>query len=121
MRIAYTLMHEAVRANINLGRSVIVSATYSRQTNQNFLLDIIKAHPGARLKGIRCSFNDTEEEIRRRIAARGPKEGFCAAIEHYLVDKNERHDYTDLWGVLEISTSQPPETCVAQALEFIRS
>ncbi len=119
MRIAYTLMHEAVRVNLELGRSVIISATYSRQTAQKFLLDIVKAHPGAHLKSIRLKFNDTDEEILRRIAARGLHEGFCATLEHYL-DAKKRYDHADLWGVLEISTSQPLNACVAQALEFVK-
>ncbi len=119
MRIAYTLMHEAVRANINLGRSVIVVATYSRQPAQQFLLDIVKAHPGARLKGIRCVFNDTLEEVERRIAAKDRGRGGCKTVEHYFIDKNERHDYTDLWGVCEVNTSEPPEACVKRAAQFI--
>jgi predicted kinase len=122
MRIAYTLMHEAVRANIALGRSVICDATYSSRSAQKFLLEIIRAHPGAKLKGIRCVFNDTEEEIRRRIdSISRDKEGGCKTVGHYLTDKNQRHDYTDLWGVLEVNTNNPLEDCVKRALEFINS
>lgn len=121
MRIAYTMMHDAVRLNINLGRSVICAATYSRRTAQKFLLDIVRVHPGARLKGIRCVFNDIEEEVRRRIASVDrDREGGCKTVEHYLIDKNVRHDYTDLWGVLEVNTSEAVESCVAQALDFIQ-
>lgn len=121
MRIAYALMHEAVRINLELGRSVIISATYSRQTAQKFLLDIVKAHPGAHLKGIMLRFNDTDDEIIRRITARGLHEGFCATLEHYKTDRDKRYDYADLWGVLGINTSEnTPDACVAQALEFVK-
>ncbi len=119
MRIAYTLMHEAVRVNIGLGRSVICAATYSSRAAQKFLLQIVRAHPGARLKAIRCVFNDTDEEIFNRIQ-RGFGKGGCKTIEHYKLDRDVRHDYTDLWGLLEINTSNPLDICVIQILNFIK-
>jgi predicted kinase len=120
MRIAYQCMHEAVRVNITLGRSVICAATYSKRAAQKFLLDIVRAHPGARFKGIRCVFNDTTDEIQRRLRSMDTLGG-CKTVEHYFIDKNIRHDYTDLWGVLEVNTSNPVYVCVAQALEFIKN
>ena len=119
MHIAYTIMHEAVRANISVGRSVICAATYSSRTAQKFLLGIVKAHPGARLKAIRCVFNDTDEEVLRRIE-RGFGKGGCNTLEHYKLDRDVRHDYADLWGVLEINTSNPLGVCVERILDFIK-
>jgi predicted kinase len=67
MRIAYSIMHEAVRANIALGRSVICAATYSRTSSRKNLLEIATSHPKAKLKAVYCLFNDTNEEVLRRI------------------------------------------------------
>jgi predicted kinase len=120
MRIAYTLLHEAIRVNIDLGRSLIVAAAYSRKASQQFLLDAMKDHPCVRLKGICCSFDDTREEINRRLGAADRGRGGCRTVEHYLIDKHERFDYVDLWGALEINMSQPLDSCIAHAIEFIQ-
>ncbi len=130
MKVAYTLMHDAVRLRALEGWNTIVAATYSRQANQRFLLQAALANPDARIRTIRLSFNDTPEEVQRRIderKARG-EEGGCQSVEHYFTDKRQRHDYThvaELGPLLELDTTdcafEAHEARVAQALEFIRS
>jgi predicted kinase len=120
MLIAYYLMHEAVRMNISFDRSIICAATYSRVSNQKILLDIVNAHPKTRLKAVFCVFNGTEEEISRRInLPNRDNESGCKTIEHYLYNKSI-YDYTDLWDSLRVDTSNPPQTCVEQIMEFIK-
>lgn len=119
MRLAYTAMHDGVRAAINLGRSVIVAATYSKVPAQNFLREIVEAHPGARLVGVKCVFDDTEEEVRRRLQGERGRGG-CLTPEHYFSDR-KNYDHADLWGVTEVNTSRPLEECVEEVVRLIES
>ncbi len=96
MTVAYTVEHAAVKANLEAGFSLIISATYSRKSNQEFLRKAVEGG-GGELKLIWCKFNDTEEEIARRVNERLAKEapGGCRSVEHYLDDK-KRYEGTDL-------------------------
>lgn len=88
MRVAYTVLHEAVKANLSQGFSVIVSATYSRYAAQEFLEKAVSAGGGT-LRVVRFRYNDTREEIERRIndrVSRGAVGG-CRSVSHYLADK----------------------------------
>lgn len=88
MTVAYTVLHAAVEANLVQDFSAIVSATYSRHTNQDFLQAAVE-RGGGELKIIWCQYHDISEEIERRVAdrlARGAVGG-CRSVAHYLDDK----------------------------------
>ncbi len=88
MTVAYTVLHTAVEANLTQDFSIIISATYSRHSNQDFLSAAVD-RGGGKLKIVWCQYNDTPEEIERRIKdrlARGAIGG-CRSVEHYLDDK----------------------------------
>lgn len=89
MTVAYTVLHAAIEANLMQGFSVIVSATYSRHSNQDFLFSAVNRGDG-NLKIILCQYNDTIEEIKRRIQDRLTHGalGGCRSVKHYLDDKD---------------------------------
>lgn len=89
MRVAYTILHAAVEANLTQGFSVIVAATYSRRASQEFLQAAVERADGV-LKVIWCQFSDTPEEIERRVADRltHGAVGGCRSASHYLDDKS---------------------------------
>lgn len=88
MTIAHTIIHTAVEANLAQGYSLIVSATYSRHSSQDFLSAAVKKNDG-NLKVIWCQYSDTPEEIGRRIQDRLERStvGGVRSVEHYLYDK----------------------------------
>jgi predicted kinase len=88
MQIAYRILHEAVEANLAAGLSVIISATYSRHSSQDFLSASVERGGGV-LKMILCTYDDTPEEVERRIKGRLAKGYFggCRSIGHYRDDK----------------------------------
>jgi predicted kinase len=118
LQIAYTILHKAVEANLLAGRSLIISATYSRRSSQSFLVEAIR-QGGGRLKLIRCSFDDSPEEIERRVKKRVASGaiGGCRSVAHYLADKARYEEFDE--PHLKLNTSQPLEVCLAQTLAFI--
>lgn len=89
MTVAYTVLHAAVEAHLSQGFSIIISATYSRHTNQELLQSAVERGNGI-MKVIWCQYHDTPTEIERRVAdrlARGTVGG-CRSVSHYLDDKS---------------------------------
>lgn len=88
MKVAYTVLHAAVEANLAQDFSVIVSATYSRHSTQDFL-QAVAEKTGGNLKVIWCKYNDTPEEIERRVVERvaSGAVGGCRSVSHYLDDR----------------------------------
>lgn len=89
MTVSYTILHAAVEANLMQGFSVIISATYSRHNAQDSLSAAVK-RGGGNLKVIWCQYNDTNEEIERRVCDRLERGavGGCRSVTHYLDDKS---------------------------------
>jgi len=89
MTVAYTVIHAAVEANLAQGFSLIISATYSRHTNQDFLQKAVERGNGT-LKVIWCQYHDNLEEIERRVADRltSNSVGGCRSASHYIDDKS---------------------------------
>ena len=118
MTVAYTILHAAVRANLTAGWPIIVSATYSRHSNQEFLCQAVK-DGGGELKLVWCRFDDTKEEIARRVNERIKKGiiGGCRSAQHYLDDKT-RYEGTNL-PHLKIDPSSDPEAAISRILEYI--
>lgn len=89
MAVAYTVLHAAVEENLKQGFSVIISATYSRHSNQEFLFSAVERGCG-NMKFVLCQYNDTTNEVKRRIQerlARGAIGG-CRSVDHYFDDKS---------------------------------
>ncbi len=122
MIVAYTVLHTAITANLLQGFPVIVTATYSRHTAQDFLVDAVK-QGGGNLKVVWCQYDDTPEEVERRIADRVERgaTGGCRSVSHYLDDKAR---YAGIKLPHTVAMMNGGETGVvqaaSQALEFIR-
>ena len=83
-----------------VGRSLIITATFSRKMGQQMLLDLMAKHQNAQLKVIQCiPQGDTSEEVARRIANRnfghGKHMGAVNSVERYNEVKN-RYDPIEL-------------------------
>lgn len=88
MTVAYTVLHAAVEANLHQGNSLIICATYSRHANQDFLEAAVRRGGGTTCY-VLCTYNDTPEEVGRRITERVTTgaTGGCRSVEHYFTDK----------------------------------
>jgi len=121
MTVAYTILHAAVEANLAQGFSIIIAATYSRHTNQDFLQAAIE-RGGGDLKVIWCQYNDTEEEIERRVADRlaHGAVGGCRSVSHYQDDKS-RYEGIELPHIVVRMENGEKGTnkAVEQALKYI--
>lgn len=118
MRVAYTLLHEAVKANLQAGWPVIVSAMYTAKGSQEFLRRAVEEN-GGKLKLIWCVFDDTDEEVTRRIAKRISRNeaGGVHSVSHYFEGKS-RHEGTDL-PHLKVNTSQDLVVITKDVLAYI--
>ncbi len=129
MRIAYQAMHEgAVNAMLGAGRSIIISATYSRKGSQEFLAGLTRKH-GAKVKIVLCTIkNPTPEELERRMAREAGRKfvSGCNSWADYQ-DISARYQSVTTTGVflaeqiLEIDTGQPLESYLPRVTEFVRS
>jgi len=93
MTVVYKVLHAAVEANLREDFSLIIVATYSRHSSQDSLGDAVRRGGGV-LKLVLCEYEDTPDEIERRIAARindSRYSGGCRSVSHYLADK-ERYE-----------------------------
>lgn len=119
MVLSYRIMHITAAANLAAERSLVISATYSREAYQQGLLEAVAA-AGAPvdLKGLRLVFNDTEEEVARRIADRDFGVGGCNAVSHYFDDR-ARYQKVSLFPFYKIDTSAAREEVLALALSYV--
>lgn len=121
MTVAYIVLHAAVEANLAEDFSVIVSATYSRHRNQDFLKAAVE-RGGGTLKIIWCQYRDTPEEIERRIndrVARGVTGG-CRSVSHYFDDKKRYEGIALPHIVVAMEGGDEGLTCaLSQALTYI--
>lgn len=122
---SYDLLFHAVEAHLNLGRSVIATATFSRELARKNLYVVMERHPEARLRVIWCRTRREEvelPEIERRLQARSfgvNYFGGCNTLAHYLADK-QRYPDMDL-PHLELDTFPPHtvEECTSRAIEYV--
>lgn len=126
MGMAYRLLIAGAHENLAAGRSVLITATFSRRMGQEMLHDLMAKHHGARLHVIQCIPQcDTPEEVARIISARdfgeGGYKGAVNSPERYFEVKG-RYDPIELphlkiatWG----ASSVEDETRLA--LEYILS
>lgn len=126
MGMAYRLLIAGANETLAVGRSLIITATFSRKVGQQMLLDLMAKHPQARLKVIQCvPAGDTDSEVARRMANRdfgeGGYKGAVNSPERYREVKN-RYEPIELphieiptWGANGI------ETEVALAIDYINA
>lgn len=120
---AYRLLLETADWHLEQGRSVIVTATFSRNKGgQSRILELLEKHTNTTLKVVQClPTNDPQEEIERRLA-RGFGEGYVGGVNSYkrYLEVKNRYEPIELPHI-EIDTSPPhtPEECAAEALRHI--
>lgn len=121
MTVAYTTMHASIRSNLENGFSVIVVATYSREANEKLLREAVRAGGGT-LRVLWCIFDDTREEVERRVSGRLTRGeiGGCRSASHYFDDKS-RYEET-IFPCFRVNTSSPlTEEDFERIIEFINS
>ncbi len=112
----------AVAINLQWGRSVTITATFSRKQGQENILALMTKHPDVNLKVVWClPENDTREEIERRLR-RPFGEDYLGAVnswERYCEVKN-RYQPIEL-PHLQVNTSPPntPEQSAHTVLTYI--
>ncbi len=123
MGIAYEVLHAAIEAHFKRDMSLIVCATYSRNTSQDFLKAAVDRGGGA-MKIITCCYDDTPEEVARRIQLRvsSGAMGGCRSSEHYFRDK-ARFEASKLphLTVKMNGGDQGVAQAVAEAIQYINS
>ena len=126
MGMAYRIMLCAADENLKAGRSVIVTATFSRKIYQQMVNDLLAKHTDAQLRAIWClPKNDSDEEIERRLS-RGFGDGGYVGGVNSLARYNQtkdRYEAIELFPALQLDTSPPntAESCAEQALGHILS
>ncbi len=129
MAMAYRLLIAGTDENLGVGRSLIITATFSRKLGQLMLSLLMVKHPDAQLKIIQCvPQDDTDEEVVRRMANRDFGQdtyiGAVNSVERYKEVK-ERYDPIELphlkihtWGS---KNEGDINTEVSAALNYILS
>ena len=123
----YDLLIHAARSNLALGRSVIITATFSSLRSRENLTRILQEYPSVDLRIVVCGTdreNVERDEIERRLAARAFGKdyfGGCNSVEHYLADKKRYAPWTDDLPHLALDTFAPCTIyhCVIQAHVYI--
>ena len=116
MIVAYWTLHASVTAHVHVGRSVVISATYTRAEPRSALL---KAIGHANLKFFWCRIDDTPEEIERRLKSRLENDwiGGCRSVEQY---QKLRPQYSDPgFSHHVINTMHGEEVALRDALQYL--
>lgn len=118
MAIRYSVLHEAISANLRQGFPLIVAATYASKSSQEFLRRAVKENGGA-LKLIECVFNDENGEVERRIHYRhaNGETGGCRSISTYRADKG-KYEGPNL-PHFTVNTSEGVEQAIKDAITYI--
>lgn len=124
---SYDLLLHAIEAHLNLGRSIIATATFSRELARRNLCSVMERHPETRLRIIWCHTRREEAElpeIERRLAARTfgvDYFGGCNTLAHYLADR-ARYPEMNL-PHLELDTFPPHtvEEYTERAIKYVSS
>lgn len=128
MMLAYCLLHETINLSLEAERSLIVSATYSRKTSQNFLKGIVDKHK-VRLRLIVCKIhNETREKIKQRMQRDNDKDfvyGLRTTWEEYQKTTKPEYEWPNETGIfssseiLVVDTGQMIEAYQNLAADFI--
>ena len=124
MGMAYRLLIAGASENLAAGRSLIITATFSRKIGQQNLVDRMAKHKQAQLKIIQCiPAGSTNEEIVCRMANRsfgnGGYKGSVNSPERYFEVK-DRYEKIELPHI-EIKTwgANTIEEEIAEAIKYI--
>lgn len=128
MKLSYMLLHATIDISLRAHRSLIVSATYSRKSTQEFLKKIVN-ETNAKLRMLLCKLqNETREEIERRLR-RDDKSEFVygtKTLVDYETNKSrfESPDTTGIFSpseILTVDTSSAETVVLAmdRIMEFI--
>lgn len=111
----YDLLIHATRSNLTLGRSLIITATFSSLRSRENLTHILWDYPSLKLPIIVCGCwterGEVEQnEIKRRLEARTFGKNYfggCNSVEHYLAEKKRYAPWTDTIPHLKLDTFPP--------------
>ncbi len=128
MGLSYELLHFAMRLSLDAGRSILVSATYSRLASQEIAKRIAKLFE-AQLRLVLCDLGSpTQEEAERRMKRDDGQDVVLGTRTWEDYKRNEIRYIspatTNIFApdeVLVVDTSQPLETYLDRAAEFILS
>ncbi len=118
MLSAYKVLLAAAEEYLSLGKSVILTATFSRNIYWLLTQEILAKHPETQLKVIQCQIiDDKEEEIWRRIHERGVHT--VNSPVHY---REVRDRYIKLpvdHKIIDTSGSNNLENKISQVLNYV--
>lgn len=115
MEQCYDLLIHAARSNLVLGRSLIITATFSSLRSRENLTQLLRDYPSLKIPIIVCGcWIDREDverkEIERRLEIRTFGKdyfGGCNSLEHYLADKKRYAPWTNNIPHLKVDTFFP--------------
>ena len=110
MAASYAALHAMIAAKLEVGRSLIVSASYTSRSSQEFLRQAVQEN-GGKLKVIFCTFDDSDSEVALR-AQNDPR-----LISQYYEDK-KRHGGTG-FPHITVNTSENFNAVVEKALTYV--
>lgn len=120
MRVRYRVLLSAIEANLCEGISHIAIATFSRHENQDRLRAAVR-RSGGMLRVVWCQYDDTDEEVERRINERvqSGATGGVRSVKHY---RNNREHYEGIklpHLVVRMDHGVDLETVVEQVRDYI--
>ncbi len=120
MRVAYTVLHAAVEGNLSQDFPLIICATYSKKSSQEFLQKAVESQGGT-LKVVLCEYDDTEAEVTRRIEKRVSTgaTGGCRSVAHYFADKKGWQGIQLPHLVVQMNGEDGVEKAVEEVLKYL--
>lgn len=122
MLASYELLFQATSINLALGRSVIITATFSREVYWKMFNRLLLSS-NTNLKIISCEpQNDSEEEIRNRLNGRVFGQNTWSAVNSIELYREVKARYkSPELPHLKLDTSQTIHECLEEALTYITS
>lgn len=118
----YATAHERAMALLQFGTPVIIDASYKRAQERHEALALARrlAVPFLFVECV-CPEEIVRERLERRV--RDPEEASDGRWEIYAAQKNDydRSDELPRESRMTVDTSRPPETCLRQVIERLRS
>ena len=122
MKWSYYLLYTAIDGYLEIGKSVIVTATFSRARYWEPVVASLAKYPEARFKVIWCRPNDSESMIEERLSQREFGVNYWSAVNSYERYKEIRDRYEPITlPHLLLDTSRSIGECRAEAIGFLHS
>jgi predicted kinase len=125
MAAAYALLLSIAEWHLEHGRSLIVTATFSRLSGQHDLQAVINRHPDVLVRIIWCRpENDTREEIEHRLSRPFGDGGYVGGVNSYdrYLEVKQRFQPIELPHLrIDTGPSETVDQSVERALRYIRS